>query len=68
MTSIEQTIWCDGCGVEIDWGPLAVGNRRYCCRVCYEGSPCQCGERMELDDEQRGRVWSPSGLAGGDLA
>ena len=49
----ESTIQCDGCGVEITWGPFMVGEERYCCEDCFEQRPCRCGDRLELDDERR---------------
>ncbi len=53
MTWYDEMTWCDGCGVEITWGPVLVDRRIYCCRECSQGIPCACGERMELDEEQR---------------
>jgi hypothetical protein len=53
MTWYDEITWCDGCGVEITWGPVLVDRRIYCCRECSQGIPCACGERMELDEEQR---------------
>jgi hypothetical protein len=53
MVSIEETVWCDGCGVEITWGPQVAGKHNYCCQECLQGLPCRCGERMELEDERR---------------
>jgi hypothetical protein len=49
----EDTTWCDGCGVEITWGPVLAEGLTYCCRDCSHGYSCACGERMELDEEQR---------------
>jgi len=62
MAQIEGVIYCDNCGVEITWGsylPARAGGappRRsdYCCRECFQGLPCRCGERMDMDDERRG--------------
>ena len=48
-----NVIWCAGCGVEITWGAYISKGYLYCCKDCSEGRPCQCGERMELDDEHR---------------
>lgn len=45
--------WCDGCGVEITWGPRLKGGRPYCCPDCLHGWPCRCRERVELEDERR---------------
>jgi len=53
MTLYEETTWCDGCGVEITWGPVVADERRYCCWDCSQGIPCECGERMEIDEEHR---------------
>lgn len=65
MGSVEETIFCDGCGVEITWSPVIVHPsgkglaayakkpRRYCCLACAKGLPCHCAERMELEDERR---------------
>ena len=49
MARINDTIWCDGCGVEILWGPLVTGKQSFCCQDCLEGRPCACGERLDLD-------------------
>jgi hypothetical protein len=49
----DDMVWCDGCGVEITWGPVVVDNRVYCCHDCSQGYACTCGERMELDEEIR---------------
>lgn len=57
MSSIEGTIWCDGCGVEITWAPISSGRWRYCCEVCWAGLVCRCGERLEQEDDRRGRYW-----------
>lgn len=53
MTRTDDTIWCDGCGIEILWAPLTVGKHEYCCEDCWEGRECRCGERMELEDDRR---------------
>ncbi len=53
MTWYDEMTWCDGCGVEITWGPVLVEGRIFCCLECSKGIPCRCGERMELDEEQR---------------
>lgn len=38
----SNTIICDGCGAEITWVPVAVGQRLFCCQLCAEGRPCRC--------------------------
>jgi hypothetical protein len=52
MAWYDEMTWCDGCGVEITWGPVLTDRRTYCCRECSQDIPCACGERMELDEEQ----------------
>jgi hypothetical protein len=46
----EQPIYCDGCGVELSVGAITFRGKHYCCQDCLEGKPCQCGERMEVDE------------------
>lgn len=59
MSRIEQTVWCDNCGVEITWGAIVrAGQERhrilhFCCSDCLAGRPCKCGERMEMEEERR---------------
>lgn len=59
MTHNEEVLWCDGCGIEIIWVPYRISRDResviqdYCCEDCYIGLSCECGERMEMDDERR---------------
>ncbi len=50
---VPETVWCDGCGVEITWSPVHDKSRTYCCQDCRDGQPCKCGERMELDERRR---------------
>jgi len=54
MSRIENTVYCDGCGVEITWSPVVHNTRDYCCQDCYQGLPCKCGERAELEEDRRG--------------
>ena len=61
----EDTMWCDGCGVEITWDPIRFGKRRYCCQDCLEDRPCRCGERMEIDAERRPGEAVSSFISGG---
>ena len=65
MTRYNDLVWCDGCGVEIVWPPLIVGERHYCCEDCLEGLPCMCGERMELYDERRTPAGVPEAVGSG---
>ena len=53
MVKIEETLYCDGCGVEILLAPVVKEQRQYCCEDCARGIPCKCGERMELDERRR---------------
>ena len=53
MTWYDEMTWCEGCGVEITWGPVLVEGCRYCCHDCFQDILCACGERMEIDEEQR---------------
>lgn len=60
MTRFRDVIWCDGCGA-VERGAFAISRapviapdqRDYSCPACRDGRPCDCGERMELDDERR---------------
>jgi hypothetical protein len=56
MKRTDDVMWCDGCGVEISWAPLKIGNRHYCCEDCHEGRPCECGSRLEMEDERRAGI------------
>jgi hypothetical protein len=51
MSRIEDTIRCDGCGVEILGAPLVVASYHYCCQDCRDGLECDCAQRAELEDE-----------------
>jgi hypothetical protein len=53
MSRERDTVWCDGCGVEILWSPLIVDHRDYCCEDCRDGLPCECGDRMEAEERRR---------------
>lgn len=55
MARIDTTIWCDGCGVEIVWGPLVVGRQTFCCQDCLDGRPCMCGERLDQEVDRHTR-------------
>lgn len=50
---IQDTLWCDGCGVEVLWAPIKSGERDYCCQNCADGFECNCGARMEEDGYTR---------------
>jgi hypothetical protein len=53
MTWYEEMTWCDGCGVEVTWGPIVIEGRSYCCQDCAQGYTCACGERMEMEEDSR---------------
>jgi hypothetical protein len=53
VTRPEEMTWCDGCGVEITWGPVVIDSRSYCCQECAQGYTCNCGEHTEMDEEMR---------------
>ncbi len=60
----EDTIWCDGCGVEIVWTPLMVDRWDFCCQDCQGGIPCECSALEELDEYRRTRGQGPVTEAG----
>lgn len=47
MVRYHDTLWCDGCGVEIRWKPVVQGQRSYCCNRCLNGEVCDCAEVLE---------------------
>lgn len=60
MVWISDTLWCDGCGVEISWTPVCQGHHHYCCSECAEGRECECAAWVEQDEERRlnGAQWT----------
>lgn len=50
---LKDTIWCDGCGIELLWAPVRGNQRDYCCEDCKNGFACSCGSRMEEEDYPR---------------
>ncbi len=60
MVQYQETIWCDGCGAEIYWAPYYHNERLYCCPDCMAGRGCECGARMEFDDDRRSKPGAPS--------
>ena len=67
MALNDEIVWCDGCGAEITWGPVVVGTHTHCCQDCALGLLCECGERMEMDDERR-NVGEASSVNTGNMA
>lgn len=53
MRSNENTLRCHGCGIEIRWRPLIVGNFTFCCNDCLHGHSCECQDSLEIEDERR---------------
>jgi len=53
MSRLENTIWCDGCGVEITWMPVVRNQQDYCCQQCLVGIHCECDERQDVDEDRR---------------
>ncbi len=49
-----ETVFCDGCGVEVLWTPVRAGQQVYCCEDCRDGFECHCGPGMEDDEYPRG--------------
>ena len=47
MVHYQDTLWCDGCGVEINWEPITKGKFRYCCKPCSTGEKCACEGPLE---------------------
>ena len=66
MAQFSEEVWCAGCGVEITWGPVVREKRMYCCQDCADGLECECGARMEFDDERRAGTPIPGPAAGID--
>ncbi len=50
MVKMEDTVFCDGCGVEIPLSPVVKDHGEYCCADCAQGYECDCAKRMELED------------------
>lgn len=47
MVRYRDTLWCDGCGVEIRWKPIIKDQRSYCCVRCSNGEVCNCEAVLE---------------------
>ncbi len=65
MVKMEDTVFCDGCGVEIPLSPVIKNNGEYCCEDCAQGYECECGKRMEPDEDlgmDRGNDISTGGV------
>ena len=42
MVRYHETLWCDGCGIEISWEPVEKGSLFFCCQNCMDGEKCHC--------------------------
>lgn len=47
MVRYRDTLWCDGCGVEIRWRPILKDQRSYCCQRCLNGEVCNCADVLD---------------------
>lgn len=54
MPWIEDVLFCDGCGAEIQMAPVTRdrGRTYYCCEACADGYECDCA--LVLDDGRGG--------------
>jgi hypothetical protein len=65
LASMRRLLKFVACGVEILCSPLIVDSRAYCCQDCLEGRPCDCAERMQLDERRSTEGGEPTfGLIG----
>lgn len=62
MSREHETIWCDGCGVEILWSPIEEDGRDYCCEDCQHELPCACGDRMEAEERRAAADATPAAV------
>lgn len=53
MARYQDTVWCDNCGSEITWVPIAIGKNHYCCQECRDGYRCDCPELMTIEEDRR---------------
>jgi len=60
MALIDNTLFCDGCGVEIPLSPVKLNGRDYCCKDCAQGLICHCGDQMEADEYRNPTLVSAS--------
>jgi len=47
MVRYQDTLWCDGCGIEITWEPIEQDRLFFCCQICMDGEKCRCSELEE---------------------
>ncbi|HEY9089241.1 MAG TPA: hypothetical protein VIO36_13815 [Anaerolineaceae bacterium] len=53
MVWITDTLWCDGCGVEILGAPVRLHHRSYCCEDCAHGRACDCADLLNEDERRK---------------
>ncbi|HNT22805.1 MAG TPA: hypothetical protein PKM21_00450 [Anaerolineales bacterium] len=53
MLNLEREVFCENCGAEITCGAYVINDHIFCCKECYEGYPCTCGERMDVEIDRR---------------
>jgi hypothetical protein len=56
MDFTAETLYCDGCGVEITCKPISKKRLIYCCQDCADGAACTCGDRMEAEEWRKSEV------------
>ncbi len=54
MVRYLDTLWCDGCGIEIRWEPIQKGSLHFCCKECLAGEQCDCDQSE--DDYPPGKL------------
>ncbi len=53
MNDWLETLWCDGCGIEISGPFVETPGKAYCCDDCRTGWGCACGDRLEWEQGRR---------------
>lgn len=48
----QDTIWCDGCGVEILGSPVIRNQQSFCCQDCALGYECACKPETEKETRE----------------
>jgi hypothetical protein len=64
MAQFQETLWCDGWGVEINGPPFSTNVGLYCCQDCSVGLECSCKGWAEQEDDRRNSslpIASPTG-------
>ena len=51
MARTEETVRCDGCGVEILGAPVIVAGFYYCCQDCRDGLECECSKKFDVEED-----------------